>query len=356
MRLLILANGLFAQPLLRALVSSTHEVVAVIARPPKAPRGRQPAHGPIQREAAALGCDVWLPQTVNAAETHARIREANVDLLVVCDYGEILRPATLAAAPRGAVNLHGSLLPKYRGAAPVQWAILSGEVETGNSVIQLTPGLDAGPILAQQTLAIRPDETAGELEHRLAEAGASLMLEAIGRIQSGTAEPLEQDERQATPAPRLGKHDGIIDWTSPAVHIQRQVRAMQPWPKAFTEWERPGAAPLRLIVTRACAVSGEAPLVASAGDVGDIVLVRKHANQSGEQAARGPLPGLVIEAGPRLVVQAGQDAVRIEELQPAGRRIMAADEFLRGYPVQPGQRLRPPIAPPDSGHRLGASP
>jgi methionyl-tRNA formyltransferase len=339
MRLLILSNGPFARPMLRALATCPHEVVAVVARPPRAPHGRKAVPGPAQQEAERLGIDVWLPETVNSEDVHRRIRDLRVDLLVVCDYGEILRPTTLAAAPRGAINLHGSLLPKYRGAAPVQWAILSGEAETGNTVIQLTPGLDAGPILAQQMLLILADETAGDLESRLAEAGADLLVETIDRLAANKIQPVAQDERDASRAPRLRKEDGAIDWTQPAEQIQRHVRAMHPWPKAFTEWERPGREPLRLILNRVGVVPGEAPLIALAGDVGDIVVLNKRPEQTAEHPLDRPPPGLVIEAGPRLVIEAGQGAVRVDELQPAGRRAMAIDDFLRGYPVQPGQRM-----------------
>lgn len=328
--------------MLRALVNSAHEVVAVVVRPPKAPRGRKVRPGPSQQEAESLGCDVWAPNTVNSDQVHRRIRDAGVELLVVCDYGEILKASTLAVAPRGAINLHGSLLPKYRGAAPVQWAILRGETETGNTVIQLTPGMDAGPILAQERLAIRPGETAGELEARLADAGGDLVLRVVDGIERGEIEPLEQDERLATRAPRLRKADGAIDWTQPAEQIERHVRAMQPWPKAFSDWERPSQEPLRLIFTRVSITRGEAPPIVRAGDAGDIVVVGKHTGQAGEHPGDRPPPGLVVEAGPRLVIEAGQDAIRVDEIQPAGRRPMTADEFLRGYPMQPGQRLVPP--------------
>src|SRR4029079_7929168 len=152
------------------------------------PTGRTREASPLQQIGESLGLPVWTPNTVNNAESQSRIASLSADLLVVCDYGEILRPATLATTRLGGINLHGSLLPKYRGAAPVQRAILAGDTETGNSVIQMTPGLDAGPCLGQQRVAIDPDEDAGQLESRLAALGAKLVSEVAGQLAAGTAQ------------------------------------------------------------------------------------------------------------------------------------------------------------------------
>src|SRR5690349_12967409 len=157
----------------------------------------------MQVAAEELGLTVWQPETVNSPESCAELESLGADLLVVCDYGEILKPAALAATRLGGVNLHGSLLPKYRGAAPVQWAVLNGDAETGITVIQMTPGLDAGPILGVDRTAIDPDETAGELEARLAERGAGLTLRVVDQLAAGTATPVMQDKSQASKAPRL---------------------------------------------------------------------------------------------------------------------------------------------------------
>ena len=165
----MLGTGQFAVPTLQALVAAGHDVSLVVTRPP---RGRNAEASPTRQVGESLGLEVWSPDTVNSPEVQARLSSLHADLLVVCDYGEILRPETLATARLGGVNLHGSLLPKYRGAAPVQWAILRGEPETGNTVIQMTPGLDAGPCLGQERTPIDPDEDAGQLETRLAEMGA----------------------------------------------------------------------------------------------------------------------------------------------------------------------------------------
>ena len=244
----------------------------------------------------------------------------------MCDYGEILRPATLATATLGGINLHGSLLPKYRGAAPVQWAILRGETETGNSVIQMTPGLDAGPCLGQQRTPIDPDEDAGQLESRLASMGAELVLRVIEQLESGTATPIEQDKSLASKAPRLKKEDGAIDWSRPAQEIKNQVRALRPWPRTFTYWHRENAEPLRLNIDRVTIH----PLPLGEG--------RLLGTRRGEVRAA---PGTILEAQGRLLTATGDNPLEILELQPAGKRSMTTAEFLRGHRLGIGDSFGP---------------
>jgi methionyl-tRNA formyltransferase len=308
MRLIMLGTGPFGAPTLSRVAASRHEVVQVVTRPP---RGRKAEPPPLAQLAEALGISVSQPETVNSEGARASLHGLAPDLLVVCDYGEILKRETLAIARLGGINLHGSLLPKYRGAAPVQWAILNGETETGNTVIQMTAGLDAGPALGVHRVAIHPDETAGELEARLADIGADLVLSVVDALEAGTAQPQPQDKAAASKAPRLQKDDGLIDWTRPAIAIKNQVRALDPWPRAFTHWQRSGEL-LRLIVHRVQAIDA--------------------ANSSAA-------PGTIVEAGPRLIAAAGQGAVELLSIQPAGKRAMSAGEFLRGYPLQVGESL-----------------
>ncbi len=246
------------------------------------------------------------------------MRSFAADLLVVCDYGEILRPETLATTRLGGINLHGSLLPRYRGAAPVQWAILRGETETGASIIQMTPGLDAGPILAQQRTPIDPDEDAAQLEARLAEIGAGLVVGVVEDLQTGTAKPIPQDAARASKAPRLKKEQGAIDWSRPAQEIKNQVRALRPWPRAYTFLHRDNAEPLRLNIDHVSVY----PLPLGEGRVRE---------QFG--------PGNIIDATSRLVISSGDVPLEILKLQPAGKRSMPASEFLRGYRIQSGDRL-----------------
>ena len=192
---------------------------------------------------------VLAPESINTPEAQQRLGSYRPDLLVVCDYGQILSSATLGLARLGGINLHGSLLPKYRGAAPIQWAIYHGETETGVSVIHMTPRLDAGPVLVQRRLTIGPSETAAELEPRLAELGAEAIDASLVLLrQSDALTPsLPQDPSLASRAPRLKKSVGKINWSRSATAIFNQVRALQPWPKAFSYWHPPTGTPVRLI-------------------------------------------------------------------------------------------------------------
>ena len=272
----------------------------------------------MQQAAESLGLEVWSPETVNAADAQASLAVLSADLLVVCDYGEILRSETLATTRLGGINLHGSLLPKFRGAAPVQWAILSGEAETGNSVIQMTPGLDAGPCLAQQRTPIDPDEDAGELEARLAKLGAEAVLGVVEQLEAGTAQPVVQDKSLASKAPRLKKEQGVIDWNRTSQEIKNQVRGLRPWPRAFTFWHKPESEPLRVNIDRVA-------VIPSPSTIG-----------SGCAA-----PGSVLEASNQLLLATGDGILAVDELQPAGKRSMSATDFLRGYRVTVGDRFGP---------------
>jgi methionyl-tRNA formyltransferase len=308
MRIIALGTGPFAVPTLRALAASRHEVLQVVTRPP---RGRKPELPPMEVAARELGLEVWQPETINAEDACAALRGLAPDLLVVCDYGEILKPPALTAARLGGINLHGSLLPKYRGAAPVQWAVLNGDAETGNTVIQMTPGLDAGPILGIDRVAIDPDETAGALEARLSERGAALVLQVVDELETGTTHPQPQDKRAASKAPRLEKEHGLIDWSHSALSIKNRVRALDPWPRAFTSWRRGAGEPFR------------------------IILHRVQATDAPSDAA----PGTIVEAGQHLLVATGKGALELLAVQPAGKRVMTVGEFLRGYQLAAGTKL-----------------
>lgn len=317
MRLVMLGTGPFAVPTLRALATSRHEVLLVVTRPPQ---GRRPEPSPIHQAAETLNLPLWVPDTVNCTKAQKRLEALAADLLVVCDYGEILKPATLTTTRLGGINLHGSLLPKYRGAAPVQWAILRGEVETGNSVIQMTPGLDAGPCLGQQRTVIDPDEDAGQLEARLAVMGAELALRVLDDLAADTAQPIEQDARLASKAPCLKKEQGRIDWSCTAQEIKNLVRGLRPWPRGFTFWHRPDGKPLRLNIDRVRL----ADLPTGGGEVD-----------------RSAAAGTIIESAGQLLIATGSGGIEALELQPAGKRSMGAGEFLRGYPVRRGDRFGP---------------
>jgi methionyl-tRNA formyltransferase len=318
MRLIMMGTGPFAVPTLERLYDSRHEVLALVTRPARPlHRKSQAEANPMRELAESRGTRVHAPESIN--ETAARLVLASYrpELFVVCDYGQILSPAVLELASLGGINLHASLLPKYRGAAPINWAVYHGETETGVTVIHMTPKLDAGPAIVQRATPIGAEETAAELEPRLAELGAPAVLEAIELLEDGKAEPIEQDATQATRAPRLKKEDGAVEWSRSAAAIHNQVRALAPWPKTYSFWQRPGGEPLRLIL--------------------DKVHVEPVASREGEAPAE---PGVVLEAsGARLVIATGDGALAIAALQPAGKRVLPSDEFLRGYGVKPNERF-----------------
>jgi len=319
MQLIMMGTGPFAVPTFRALYETRHRVVALATAPLRTHRG-QPVEpiSSIREVAREHGTPIVDPEDVNAPDSLARLAACNADLLVVCDYGQILSPATLATARRGGINLHASLLPKYRGAAPINWAVYNGETETGVSIIEMTPRIDAGGCLAQTRVAIGPDETAAELEVRLAEIGARLVCETIDLLESGRAQAIPQDASLVSKAPRLKKTDGAIDWSRSALAIKNHIRAMEPWPKTYTFWHRPDGPPVRLILGPASVVE------ASVGAAVELP----------------PQPGTVLEAsGDRLVIAAGKDALTPASVQPSGKRPMPIAEFLRGYHVRPGDRF-----------------
>ena len=315
MHLVLMGTGPFGVPTFRALYATRHAIVVVVTGQLKRRGKRPPPPSPVRQLAQQHGTPIFDPEDVNSAESRARLSEYGADLLVVCDYGQILSADVLATARLGGINLHASLLPKYRGAAPVNWSIYHGETESGVTVIHMTPKVDAGPCIAQAETPIGPDETAVELEHRLAEMGAWLTRRAIDSVESGRLEALPQDPALASRAPRLRKTDGQIDWARSAAAIKNHVRAMEPWPKTYTFWHRPDGRPVRLIL-------------------GPVSVMRLPDSQSP--------PGTVVEAeGGRLVVATGSGGVMPQSVQPAGRRMMEIEQFLRGYHLRPGDRLGP---------------
>jgi methionyl-tRNA formyltransferase len=325
MRLVMMGTGTFAEPTLEALLQSPHQVVGLVTQPDRAvgsERGstRQTGRG-MKTIAQEKGVPVYQPESINTPEGVVQLQAWSPDLLVVAAYGQILKPDVLATAKHGGINVHASLLPKYRGAAPIAWAIYQGETQTGVTIIQMTPQLDAGGMIGQTTVDIGPEETAGELEARLAPLGAKLALEGIAAILAGTAKPTQQDKAQVTKAPKLKKEDGIIDWTRPAEQVCRQIRALQPWPTAYTLLHRQGKEPVRVIVNRAVLLPTP-EIVGWQAPIGALSL------------ADGKNAKLVVWCG-------GSSQVEVLELQPAGKRRMPAAEFLRGHPLREGDRFGP---------------
>jgi methionyl-tRNA formyltransferase len=310
-RIIVLGTGDFALPTFEHLCDAGHEILALITQPDR-PQGRKQEliPSPIKKAALARGVRVLQPENVNAAESLDQIRALAPDLLVTAAYGQILSADLLSIPRLGGINLHGSILPAYRGAAPVARAIQNGETETGVTVIRMTPKIDAGGMIAFTRTPIGPDETAGELEDRLAALGAPLIARSIIEVDAGTAQVIPQDKSKVTKAPKLRKEDGQIDWSRPAQAIHNLVRAMQPWPMASTRWvsnDPFSKGPIRVIVHKTQVVAGHG------------------------------VPGTVLDAeADRLVVAAGELAVRLVVVQVPGKKPMSVAEFLRGHRVLPG--------------------
>ncbi len=311
MRLIMFGTGPFAVPTFEALIQSPHEVVALFTRPiADSGKRRKTAENPTRDVAIGAGLSVFDPMNVNDPESVEQLLNFKADLFVVCDYGQILSRDCLAASKLGGINLHGSLLPKYRGAAPINWAIFQGEPVTGITIIHMTSKLDGGPCLIKAETEIGPQETAEQIEPRLAKLGVAPVLQAIGVLENWDGNsPIgqSQDPAQATRAPRLKKSDGKINWSRSAVEIVNQIRAFQPWPGTFTTWDNEKLKqPLRIIIHQATALPEQSPSSAKA-------------------------PGSVLVAdGTALIIQTGSGQISIDTLQPAGKRVMPISDFLRG--------------------------
>ena len=311
-----MGTGPFAVPSFEALRAGGYEIALVVTKPTPPVKSRKgPPPNPVRQWADDHGLPVFDPASINEPDAIENAIQQHADLMVVCDYGHILKPAALAAARLGGINLHGSLLPAYRGAAPVQRALLSGDKVTGVSVIHMTPRLDGGPILATAETAIRDDETAGELEERLSDIGVTSTIQAVEMLVNWDGESNigeQQNPDLVTKAPRLSKAEGMVDWTQSYTEISCHVRGMQPWPIAFTHLQLDTVKqPIRLAIKKiACAD------------------IDPGSSQPGE-----------VVAGDGFFVAVADGVVQIMRLQPAGKREMDAIEFLRGHKIPAGTPL-----------------
>ena len=316
-------TGPFAVPTFESLLASEHDVRVLFTRPiADSGNRRKSAANPTRDLAETKGVTIHEPLDVNAPESIALLKELQADLFVVCDYGQILSRECLGSALKGGINLHGSLLPKYRGAAPINWCVYNGDTVTGITIIHMTAKLDGGPCLAKRELPILDEDTAESIEPKLAKLGVEAVIESIGLLekwdgQAAIGEP--QDQSLATKAPRLKKSDGMLNWQRPAVQLVNQIRAFQPWPGSFTNWHSPKKKqPMRLIVHRARV----ADLAAEELEVASV--------QPGQVAFCDPA---------RLFVQTGDGLLSIQAVQPAGKKSMPVADFLRGNPPAIGDRF-----------------
>jgi methionyl-tRNA formyltransferase len=301
----------FAVPSLDAILrSDRHTIVAVVTQPDR-PRGRHQRlqHTPVKAAALALA-PVLQPERIRTAAFVAELRSFQADLGVVAAYGRILPDEVLAVPHLGMINVHASLLPKYRGAAPVHRAVMNGDRETGVTIMRVVRELDAGAMFAKATTAIGPDETSDIVERRLSEIGAKLLVEVMEQIAENRAHEEQQNDAEATYAPKITKDDSAIDWTLTAQELHNRVRGLYPWPHASTT------------------IAGERTLILRSKPV---------------DAAAGASPGTVVKVtGGVIQVATGSGILSIEHLKPEGRRAMTAREFLAGRPVVPGMVLGAP--------------
>lgn len=324
MRIVFLGSAEFACPAFEALLAAGHQIPLAIAQPDR-PQGRHGANAPcpLAERARTRGVELFQPAGINTPEVRERIARARPEVLLVIAYGQFLGRALRELAPLGAINLHASLLPRHRGAAPIHEAIRQGDQLTGVTLMRVEREMDAGAILAQRELAIRPLERTGELSARLAGMGAALLVDALPRLAAGELIPRPQDGARASFAPQLRKEDGRIDWGKSAAQVAAHVHAMHPWPMAHTFLLTCRARPVR------CNLLRVKPIDAVAGGGGR------------------PLPGLIDPEVPSRVATAS-GAVEILEIQPSGRRAMDFASFLRGrkplwgFPLQAGDRFGTP--------------
>ena len=316
LRLLMMGTGTFALPTFESLYESGHEVVGLVTQPDRSGRGHHQHAHPMKDAALERGTPVFQPENANAAKSLERLREFDADLFVVAAYGQILSAELLKIPQLGAINVHASLLPKYRGAAPILYAILNGETVTGITIFRIEPKLDAGPILGMVSTSIGAKETTGDLEQRLSQLSPELTRDVINQLESGNATEIQQDRSLVTTAPRMTKEIGQIDWSQPSDLIECHIRAMQPWPKPYTFLHSESQPPLRLLILD---VDPLPPSVAEQKP--GAILIEKDQESFG--------------------VVTGNGAVRVNQLQPAGKRAMTTADFRRGHSLQPGDFLGP---------------
>jgi len=298
----------FAVPTLTALIQSDYNLVAVVTQPDRpSGRGQRLTPPPVKQVAQAAGLKLLQPPSLKGEATVAELAALEPDLIVVAAFGQILRRNVLTLPLYGCINVHASLLPRWRGAAPVVKAIEAGDTETGITIMQMDEGLDTGPIIAQRAIPIRSDHTGGTLTAELAELGAGLLLDVLPLWLAGKIRPQPQNDELATLAPRLKKEEGAIDWRRPAVEIERQVRAFSPWPGAFTQGLRDQ--------------------------------IKIWAVELAPHLTTTALPGTLFRQERGIYVATGAGALRLVTVQPAGKKVMTSEAMLNGQPDLLNSRL-----------------
>lgn len=305
-RIVFMGTPAFAVPSLEALIKAGHDIAAAVTQPDKpSGRGQVNQSCPVKELALRNGIPVMQPAKIREEGFIEDLRALKPDLIAVVAYGKILPAAILSMPPMGCINLHASLLPKYRGAAPINWAIINGEKETGACSMLMDEGMDTGPVYFCERTPINPEETAEELSKRLSFLGAGLLARTIGLILEGGLTPVPQ-EQGATYAPILKKENGRINWAADARRVADHVRGFYPWPGAFTGWKG---------------------------------LLKVHKGRAIEYDTQGAEPGTVLEAKDTIKIACAEGAYEITELQPENKKRMAASEFVKGYRIEKGERF-----------------
>lgn len=306
MRIIFMGTPDFSVGTLEALVEAGHEVCLVVTQPDKPKgRGKEMQYTPVKEAALKHGIEVYQPRRIREAECVEKLRQYNADIMVVIAFGQIIPKEILEMVPYGCVNVHASLLPKYRGAAPIQWSIIDGEAVTGVTTMQMDEGLDTGDMLLKTEVPITAEETGESLHDKLAKAGAALCVETLAKLQEGSIVPEKQGESPTAYAKMLDKKLGNIDWTKSAVEIERLVRGLNSWPSAYTYWNK------KVVKIWKASVTAEN----SNEQVGTVVKVEKDG----------------------FYVQTGNGILKVLELQIPGKKRMDAGAFLRGYTIEPGE-------------------
>jgi methionyl-tRNA formyltransferase len=305
-RIIFMGTPDFAVPALKSLLAGPDEVVAVITQPDREKgRGKRITPPPVKMAAVNAGIPVFQPTKIKTQDFRDTLDSFRPDLIVVVAYGRILPLSLLDLPPLGCINVHGSLLPKYRGAAPIQWAVIKGENEVGVTIMRMDEGMDTGDILLPAHLPADPDETAGSLFIKIAKLGASTLMQALDLLRQDGLIPIPQDHTQATVAPMLTKEHGLIDWNKPAAELHCWIRGLDPWPTAFSFF---GHKRFRFFTPDLVHYTGEAT------------------------------PGTLLRADKEgLLIATGHDAILIREIQPEGGKRMTADAYICGHPLKPGQ-------------------
>jgi methionyl-tRNA formyltransferase len=311
-RIVFMGTPEFAVPSLKVLLDRGENVVCVVTQPDRpSGRGRKIMPPPVKELALQASIQVLQPNTVKGTEFLEELRQFSPDIIALTAYGKILPGSIINLPPHGTINVHGSLLPKYRGAAPIQWALINGEKETGVTIMQMNEGIDTGNILLQEKIVIAPDDTAGSLSIKLAELGGKILGKTLDLLRADRLQPTKQDDMQASHAPLLSKEKGLVDWSQSAEHISCLIRGLDPWPTTYTILS---GKRLRLFSPR--------------------VIDR---NICGSPFVE---PGTVISTENNgLLITTGKDCLLVREIQAEGSRRMSVEAFISGHPIPPGTRL-----------------